>query len=102
MAAKYSPQQALELIRKILNEGGYISPSKRHAKRDRMPERDVDMQDIEILLLETGSIKREPEWDDEHLNYKYRIEGIDDYGDELVVIIVIDDENWRIQIITVF
>ena len=102
MAAKYPPQQALDLIRKILNEGGYIAPSKQHARKDRMPERDVDMQDLEILFLETGEIRKEPVWDDGHQNYKYRVEGKDDLGDDLTAVVVIDEKNWRIKIVTVF
>ena len=100
MADKYSPQQALELIRKILNEGGYFVVSK-HCRRESMREDNVDRQDIEILLLESGRIEREPEWDREHQNYKYRVEGLDDYGDELVVIVVIEGSN-RLKIVTVF
>ena|SRR5437879_5489976 len=102
MAAPYSQQQALDLIRKILNEGGYIAPSSRHARGERMPERDVDMQDLEILLLETGDIREEAKWDDKYKNYKYRVEGKDDYGDDLTAIVVIDENNWRVKIVTVF
>ena len=80
MAPKYPPQQALVLIRKILNEGGYIAPSKQHARKDRMPERDVDMQDLEILFLENGNILREAVWDRDHRNFKYRVEGKDELG----------------------
>lgn len=101
MPAKFSPQHALDLIRKILNEGGYFVLSK-HCRRESMPEDDVDKQDIEILLLEGGRIIREPEWDDDHQNYKYRVEGLDDSGDELVVIVVIDEFNQRLKIVTVF
>ena len=102
MAPKYPPQQALDLIRKILNEGGYIAPSKKHASRDRMPERTVDMQDLEILFLEAGEIHREPEWDGDHQNFKYRVEGKDNLNEDLTAIVVIDEKNWRIKIVTVF
>jgi len=102
MAPKYSPQQALDLIRKILNDDGYISPSRKHARKDRMQQRDVDMQDLEILLLETGVIKREPDLDEKHGEYKYRVEGTDFDGEELVAIVVIDEQNRRIKIVTVF
>ena len=102
MAPKYSPKQALELIRKILNEDGYISPSRKHAKRTRMPGRNVDLQDLEILLLESGEIERPPEWDNDHGNYKYRVEGTDIDGEELVAIVAIDEQNWREVIVTVF
>ncbi|MBK9215109.1 MAG: DUF4258 domain-containing protein [Chloracidobacterium sp.] len=102
MAAPYPPRKALDLIRKILNEGGYIAPSRRHARQGRMSERDVDMQDLEILLLETGTITRKAEWEDDHQNYKYRVEGKDDYGDDLTAIVVIDETNWRIKVVTVF
>jgi hypothetical protein len=102
MAPKYSPQQALDLIRTILNEGGYIFPSKRHAAKDRMPLRNVDQQDLEILLLETGRILREPVWDEFHGNYKYRVEGTDFDGDDLAAIVVIDEQNGRVLVVTVF
>ncbi len=102
MSAKYSPQQALDLIRKILDEGGYPVPSKQHAKRERMVERNVDMQDIEILLSETGVIRREAEWDEKHKNYKYRVEGTDGIGEDLTAIVVIEENYGRIRIVTVF
>ncbi len=102
MAAKYSPQQALDLIRKILDEGGYIVPSRIHAGRLRMAERNVDMQDLEILLTETGVIKRDAEWDENHKNFKYRVEGTDGLGEELIAIVAIEENDERIKIVTVF
>lgn len=67
-----------------------------------MAERDVDMQDLEILLLETGTILREAEWDEKHQEHKYRVEGTDEYGEDLTAIVVIDENNWRVKIVTVF
>lgn len=100
MAAKYSPKQALDLIRKILGQGGYFRPTL-HCRRDSMPLRDVDDQDIAILLTTTGSILREPEWNEEHQNYVYRVEGLDESKDELIAVVAID-EPARIVVITVF
>lgn len=102
MAPKYSPQQALDLIRRILDEGGYIVPSRIHAGKVRMIERNVDMQDLEILLTETGVIKRQAEWDEKHQNFKYRVEGTDGLGEETVAIVAIEESHGRIKIVTVF
>ncbi len=102
MAAKYSPQQALDLIRKILDEGGYIVPSRIHAAKVRMVERNVDMQDLEILLTETGVITREAEWDEKHKSFKYRVEGTDGLGEEIIAIVAIEENYDRIKIVTVF
>lgn len=101
MAAKYSPQDALTCIRKTLHAGGYWFPTL-HCKRDSMPKRNVDDLDIDVLLQETGQILSEPEWDNERSNYKYEVVGLDASKDELTAIVVIDDENGRVVVITVY
>ena len=67
-----------------------------------MSKRNVDNLDIDILLQETGQILSEPEWDNERLNYKYEVVGLDASNDELTAIIVIDDKNGRVAVITVY
>ena len=59
------------------------------------------IQDIEILLTETGRILKDPEWNEQHQNYVYTVEGLDESGEELTAIITIE-EPLRIPIITVY
>ncbi|HBR56507.1 MAG TPA: hypothetical protein DEA22_03410 [Blastocatellia bacterium] len=99
MATKYSPHDALRLIRRILNEGGYFRPT-RHC-RQRMRQRNVDDQDLSHLF-DIGTIEKEPEWDDEHQTYKYRVEGHDLEGDELIAVTVITEQDFRLVVVTVF
>ncbi len=69
-----------------------------HCLYERMSERKVDYQDI-VCVLETGEIKRQPEWDDEHQNWKYRVEGFDTENDDLTAITIILE---GLLIVTVF
>jgi len=55
-----------------------------------------------VNTLRNGQILREPEWDEEHQNWKYRVEGVDTEGDELTVITVIFTVDLTLYIITVF
>jgi len=43
-----------------------------------------------------------PEWDEQHRNWKYRLKGLDVSGDELVLIVALQVEFDRIDIITKF
>jgi Domain of unknown function (DUF4258) len=91
-----SPDEAKEKILVKLTDGKLELTD--HCLYERMPERNVDYQDI-ISVLETGEIKRKPEWDIEHQNWKYRVEGFDTVNDDLTAVTIILD--WVI-IVTVF
>ena len=66
-----------------------------------MRERGVDDLDV-VHLLKTGQIIREAEWDSDHNNWKYRVEGTDVDGNELIAITVIFEADLPLLNITVF
>lgn len=72
-----------------------------HCKRDSMRNRNITRQDI-ITGLETGEIKRKPEWDNDHQNWKYRVEGFDSDGDDITMITVIIEADLKLVIVTVW
>lgn len=96
---KLLPQEAKQIILLILEQGN-VEPSI-HCLRDSMPKRQVTMLDV-VNTLKTGEILRDPEWDEEYLNWKYRVEGVDIDGDELIAITVIFTTNLTLYIVTVF
>lgn len=96
---KLSPDEAKEKILLIL-EDGFVEPTF-HCLTDSMPKRNVDMSDIKNAL-QSGKVRRKPEWNDDYNNWKYRVEGYDVDGDDLIVITVIIDEDLTLKIITVF
>ena len=100
---KLSPEEAKRRIVFILKGGGSFIPLW-HCYQ-RMGERGgisgVSDRDVINVLLH-GEIIREPEWDDNHNNWKYRVEGKDIEGDDLTAITVIVDETFAIKVITVF
>jgi hypothetical protein len=94
-----SADEAKRQILFILDEG-YVEPSL-HCIHESMQLRGMTMLDIE-RALRTGEIRRQPEWDAEHENWKYRVEGADTDGDDLTVITVIIEPNLTLRIVTVF
>ncbi len=66
-----------------------------------MPERNVSTLDVEHLLRE-GQVIREAEWDRDHMAWKYRVEGTDIEGDELIAITVIFEQDFSVLVVTVF
>lgn len=98
MNGPLSADDAIEQIRRLLNEG-YVIPSA-HCK-ERLRQRNAAMQDV-LHVLRHGAILRPAEWDDFHSNWKYRVEGTDIEGDELVVITVIIRADATLLIATIF
>ena len=97
--ASLSADEAKEKIRLILAKGKVELPY--HCKRDSMPRRSVTLPDI-VNTLQTGEIRRVSEWDDEHDNWKYRVEGVDTDGDDLAAITIIIEADFTLFIVTVF
>ena len=96
---RLSPREATRKIRLIL-EDGTIDYSG-HCWCVRMPERNVSTLDVEHVLSE-GQVIREPEWDVDYWNWKYRVEGTDIEGDELTAITVIFEQDFSVLVVTVF
>jgi hypothetical protein len=72
-----------------------------HSVRDRS-YRNVSEDDILVMLESNWTLAATPEWDVDHRNWKYRLKGLDAGGDELVLIVAVQVELDRIDIITKF
>jgi len=72
-----------------------------HSARDRS-YRNITERDILAMLEGKWSMDTPPEWDEQHRNWKYRLKGLDVAGDELVLIVAVQVEFNRIDIITKF
>lgn len=95
---KLSPAEAKRKIQLILEDGTLDFTT--HCRR-RMRERCVDDLDI-VHLLKEGQIIREAEWDSDHSDWKYRVEGTDIEGDDLATITVIFEADLSLLNVTVF
>ncbi len=73
----------------------------KHSAQDRS-YRNVSQEDIIAMLEGPWKQSGKPEWSDEHRNWKYRVEGKDIEGDELELVIAVNIEMNRIEIITKF
>lgn len=94
-----SPDAAKAKILDIL-ENGRIIPTWYHARK-RMQQRSVEDADIREALS-NGDIKRRAEWDEQHQNWKYRVEGTDLEGEAITLITVIIESDHLLRIITIF
>lgn len=95
----FSANEAKDKIQVILNDG--MVELSVHCRRESMPKRGVTMLDV-VNALRLGEIRRAPEWDDVHSNWKYRVEGEDIDGDELIAITLIIESDLTLYIVTVF
>jgi hypothetical protein len=93
-----TPEDAKKKILKILDEGETIPTY--HYNRDRRNLRNAPMGDV-IHILETGKIKRNPEWDEKHQNWVCNVEGYDFEDEKLIVVTAIIERDWQLKIITV-
>jgi hypothetical protein len=94
-----SADEAKRKILFILDQG-IVEPTW-HCRAETMPRRGVEMTDL-LHALKTGVILRDPEWDDEYDNWKYRVEGEDIDGEDLRAITVIIEADLTLLIVTVF
>lgn len=76
-------------IRRIAKTGARGVAFSRHCKEERMPERDVDFQDI-LNVLNWGQVTHDP---DEKTDMKFKVSHVDLEGHPLCVIVVLIDEN---------
>jgi Domain of unknown function (DUF4258) len=93
-----SPKDAIQAARRYLNEGQVTWKS--HMK-ERMEERNISLSDV-MSIVDTGKINSAPEYDDEHVNYTYRIIGQDVDGKRRSLIVGIDDKEEMLELITVY
>ncbi|NOT62797.1 MAG: DUF4258 domain-containing protein [Acidobacteria bacterium] len=95
----FTPEEAKQCMLEILRDGE-VRPTS-HCLNESMPKRGVTIRDI-LTALRSGEIKRPAEWDNEHAEWKYRVEGEDTDGDELTAITVILTTDMRLVIVPVF
>ena len=95
----FSPQEAKKKILLILLEG-IIKPTF-HCKYESMPKRSVEDFDIRNAL-EFGEVKHQPEWDENHQNWKYKVVGKDLEDDKLTIITIIIESDLTLKIVTVW
>lgn len=93
-----APAEAKEKILDILEDGDIIPTY--HYNKDRKNLRNAPIDDV-INVLQTGKIKRNPEWSEEHRNWVCNVEGYDLDDDKLIVVTAIIERNWQLIIITV-
>ena len=82
-------QQIESQIRRIAKTGSTGVALSRHCREVRMPERNVDFQDI-LNVLNWGKVVHDP---DQNVDKKFKVIGEDLEGVSLSVIIIILDEN---------
>lgn len=98
-ATKLSRDEAKRKIALFLKEGR-VRPTS-HCFRDSMPKRNVSLQDI-LHVLQHGEVIRDAQWDEEHGEWKYVMEGADLEGDDLRAVTVFFDAAMTLIIVTVF
>ncbi len=96
----YTKSQAARLIRSISNDPAGSFRSTKHA-RDMMKDRKISTQDIRHVF-KNGKVLDEPEIDIKTGNWKYRIIGNGIDNDNLTVVVVINNDENYLGIITVF
>lgn len=94
-----SPNEAKEKILLILCDGD-IQPT-RHCLYESMPKRSVEDFDIRKALT-LGEVQEQPEWEENHQNWKYKVIGKDLDDDKLTVITIIVESDLLLRIVTVW
>ena len=97
MAEQFTPLEATRRIREIVRFGDVRTTE--HC-RIRMVERRFSFQDLVSVLL-NGDVKSEPEYDEKHEQYKYRVEGNTIDGDSAAAITVIVSTR-ALLVVTIF
>ncbi len=72
-----------------------------HSAEDRS-YRNISHDDMLHMLQGPWTLAAQPEWDEAHRNWKYKLAGRDIEGDDLVLVISLNVEEQMITIITKF
>ena len=94
-----APEKATELINKITTYADCIVDLTGHC-REKMLERGFDFQDI-LLILSNGTVNSPPEYDKNHEQYKYQVEGSTLDGDDAVIVTIILDSR-TLRVVTIY
>lgn len=94
-----APEKATELINNIAAYADCIIDLTGHCQR-KMLERGFDFQDI-LLILSNGKANSPPEYDKNHKQYKYKVEGSTLDGDDAVIVTIILDSR-TLRVVTIY
>lgn len=94
-----TPAKATATIRRIYLEGGPFT--RREHFNQELAKANADMGDVNHVL-EYGSVIRPGQWKPDHRAYTYEVAGTDVEGDELRVVVGIDEENFRLILVTAY
>lgn len=97
MSEQLAPADATKLIREIVRFGDVQTTG--HCRK-RMVERQFSFQDLLSVLL-NGAVKDQPEYDEAHDQFKYRVEGSTIDGDSAVAVTVIVSTR-SVLVVTIF
>jgi hypothetical protein len=95
--ASLSESDLRTAVSRIILYGTYRET--RHSAEDRS-YRNVSDDDIQFMLRGPWTLKGPPEWDEMHRNWKYKLSGQDIEGDELVLLLAVNEEEQMITVIT--
>jgi hypothetical protein len=70
-----------------------------HSAKDRAG-RNISQDDISAMLEGDWRLAGEPDWDEAHGKWEYKVVGVDLEGDALVLKIVVNEEIQRVTVIT--
>ena len=94
-----TPAQATAAIRRIHLEGGPFTRTE-HFNQE-LNKAGADMGDV-AHVLEHGTVMRPGQWKREHRAYNYDMVGTDVEGTELHVVVCLDEENFRLILVTAY
>lgn len=86
-------------VRRIVMYG--VIRETKHSVKDRS-YRNVSQDDILAMLQGTWILEKQPEWNEDRKVWKYKLSGADIEGDALILVIDVNVEMQRIEIITKF
>ncbi len=97
--APLTPGQATAAIRRIFLEGGPFSRTE-HFWRE-LAKANADMGDVNHVL-EHGRVLRPGQWKPAYRAYNYEVAGTDVEGSDLHVVVCIDEESFRLILVTAY
>jgi hypothetical protein len=70
-----------------------------HSATERA-SRSISQDDILAMLEGDRRLEGQPDWDEAHKNWEYKVVGVDLEGDALVLKIAVNEELLRVTVIT--
>ena len=89
-ALVYTKEEALAYAIAALENGCFV---RTNHLWDMMVKSCFDNQDV-LAVFENGQIRKNPEWNDEHQNWTYKVEGQSVDEDELSIVFSVDEDGF--------